>query len=117
MFIYSRIMCKTRKHQNRLYLNFWRAVYVNKEIVLKVFFNGFLFMHNYLGLNMNITTIFLSSLMLFLSATTSASLIGLLHVDKEIYCTCNWLSISRNRSACKRDKYEAEVMADKDEIS
>ena len=27
MFIYSRIMGKTRKHQNRLNLNFWRAVY------------------------------------------------------------------------------------------
>ena len=28
MFIYSRIMRKTRKHQNRLYLDFWRAVYI-----------------------------------------------------------------------------------------
>ena len=27
MFIYSKIIRKTRKHQNRLYLNFWRPVY------------------------------------------------------------------------------------------
>ena len=30
MFLYSRIMIKTRKHQNRLYLKFWRADYIKR---------------------------------------------------------------------------------------
>ena len=45
MIIYSRLIRKTRKHQNRFYLNFWRIVYktfavqsyVRRTLLVKIF--------------------------------------------------------------------------------
>ena len=33
MFIYSRIIRKIRKRQNKLYLNFWRAIYMVEKVL------------------------------------------------------------------------------------